>query len=74
MDGGLYTGCTNNLKSRFILHNAKKVDSTAKRTPFVLIYYEAYINSHDAYNREKYMKTQYGKNYLKKVLSNFFNQ
>jgi putative endonuclease len=71
-DGYLYTGCTNNLKSRVILHNAKKVDSTKKRTPFMLVYYEAYINSHDAYNREQYMKTQYGRSYLKKVLSNFF--
>ena len=71
-DGDLYVGCTNNLKSRIKLHNAKKVVSTAKRVPFVLLYYEAYIDSQDAYNREKYMKTGYGKNYIKKVLSNFF--
>ncbi len=71
-DSDLYTGCTNDLKDRLKLHNAKKVSSTAKRTPFVLIYYEAYINSHDAYNREKYMKTRYGRNYIKKVLANFF--
>lgn len=71
-DGDLYIGCTKNLRSRIILHNAKKVGSTAKRVPFVLIYYECYINSNDAYNREKYMKTRYGRNYIKKVLSNFF--
>ena len=71
-DFSLYVGCTKDLKSRIILHNTKKVDSTAKRTPFMLIYYECYINSRDAYNREKYMKTQYGRNYVKKVLSNFF--
>jgi predicted GIY-YIG superfamily endonuclease len=71
-DGDLYVGCTSNLKSRIELHNAKKVASTAKRAPFVLVYYEAYIDSHDAYNREQYMKTRYGKNYIKKVLSNFF--
>lgn len=71
-DGDLYVGCTKDLKARIKLHNAKKVGSTAKRAPFVLLYYEAYIDSHDAYNREKYMKTGYGKNYIKKVLSNFF--
>jgi putative endonuclease len=71
-DKDLYVGCTKDLKARIILHNAKKVSSTAKRTPFVLIYYEAYINSHDAYNREKYMKTRYGRNHIKKVLANFF--
>ncbi|MCX6717903.1 MAG: GIY-YIG nuclease family protein [Candidatus Taylorbacteria bacterium] len=71
-DKDLYVGCTKDLKARIILHNAKKVGSTAKRVPFVLIYYEAYINSIDAYNREKFMKTGYGRNYIKKVLSNFF--
>ncbi len=71
-DQDLYTGCTKDLKERLKLHNAGKVSSTAKRAPFVLIYYEAYINSHDAFNREIYMKTQYGRNHLRKVLANFF--
>jgi len=68
----MYIGCTKDLKSRLILHNAKKVTSTKKHTPFILIYYKAYINDKDAFNREKYMKTQYGRNYIKKTLSNFF--
>ena len=71
-DNDLYVGCTRDLKARIILHNTKKVDSTAKRAPFMLIYYEAYIDSKDTYNREKFMKTRYGRNYIKKVLSNFF--
>jgi len=71
-DKDLYVGCTKDLKERLKLHNAKKVSSTAKRAPLVLIYYEAYINSTDAYNREIYMKTQYGRNHIKKVLANFF--
>ena len=71
-DKDLYIGCTKDLKSRLILHNAKKVSSTAKRTPFVLIYYEAYLNSTDAYNREIYMKSWNSKNFIKKVLANFF--
>ncbi len=71
-NGEMYTGCTKDIKARLLLHNAKKVDSTKKNVPFALIYYEAYINNTDAYNREKYMKTQYGRNYIKKVLSNFF--
>ncbi len=71
-DGQLYTGCTKNIKERLKLHNAKKITSTKKHAPYVLIYYEGYINSKDAFNREKYMKTQYGRNYIKKVLNNFF--
>jgi len=71
-DNGLYIGCTSNLKARVILHNAKKVSSTAKRAPFMIIYYEAYLNNTDAYNREKYMKSWNGKNFIEKVLTNFF--
>ncbi|MEI8337667.1 MAG: GIY-YIG nuclease family protein [bacterium] len=73
-DKDLYIGCTKDLKSRLILHNAKKVASTKKRCPFALIYYEAYIDSKDAYEREIFMKSRYGHNYLHKVLSNFFNR
>ena len=71
-DKSLYIGCTKDLKARVILHNAKKVSSTAKRIPFMLIYYEAYLNSIDAYNREKYMKSWNGKNFIEKFLVNFF--
>lgn len=70
-DHNLYVGCTKDLKLRLKLHNTKKVSSTAKRTPFVLIYYEAYLNSRDAYSREIFMKTQYGRNYIKRVMANF---
>jgi len=72
INGELYTGCTKDIKARLILHNAKKVRSTKARAPFALIYYEAFINNKDAFNREKYMKTQYGRSYIKKVLGNFF--
>ena len=74
VDKDFYIGCNSDLKKRFALHNAKKVASTEKRVPFVLVYYEAYIDSKDAYEREIYMKTQYGHNHIKKVLSNFFNR
>ena len=72
-DNNLYIGCTHNLKKRFILHNSKKIASTAKRTPLILIYYEAYLNKKDAFLREGYLKTGWGHTYLKKTLSNFFN-
>jgi putative endonuclease len=74
VDRDLYIGCTKDIKERFKLHNAKKVASTKKRAPFVLIYYEAYINEKDAYVREQYMKTQWGRTHIHKVLSNFFNR
>jgi len=72
-DGDLYIGCTQNIKERLALHNAKKVASTKSRVPFKLIYCELYLNKKDAFPREQYLKTGWGHNYLRKVLSNFFN-
>lgn len=67
-DGNLYIGCTNNLKRRFQEHNEGKVDSTRNRTPFELIFYESFINKSDAFAREKWIKTGYGRTHIKKML------
>lgn len=74
IDKDFYIGCTYDLKKRLLLHNAKKIASTKKRVPFKLIYYEAHIDSHDAFVREQYLKTGWGRNYIRKTLSNFFNR
>ena len=71
-DNKLYTGYSDNLRRRFYEHNAGKVDITKNRRPFKLIYYEAYLNQQDATMREKFFKTQWGRNYLKKVLKNYW--
>ncbi len=55
-DGLLYTGSTNNLRKRLAEHNAGKIYSTKHRTPFELIYYEAYKAEKDARHREKNLK------------------
>ncbi len=70
-DGKNYTGFTKNLKSRFELHNKGLVDSTKKRKPFDLIYYEACLSQEDATRREKYLKTIYGKRYIKNRLKSY---
>jgi len=72
-DKKLYSGYSKDLRSRFKEHNDGNVPITKNRRPFKLIYYEAYINQQDATNREKYFKTQWGRNYLKKVLKNYWN-
>ncbi len=68
-DKKLYTGCTYDLRARLEKHNAKKVVSTMNRTPLILIYYEAYTNKEDAYKREKWLKSGWGRNHLLKSLS-----
>ncbi len=71
-DGQLYTGCTRDLRTRLELHNAGKVPSTANRRPLHLIYYEACLNEQDAFRREKYLKTTYGKRYIKNRCRSYF--
>jgi len=55
-DQNLYIGSTADLKRRFKEHNLKKCRSTKARTPFELIYYEAFTNKTDARKRELELK------------------
>ena len=67
-DNNFYVGWTNNLKERLKEHNDGKVFSTRRRKPFNLIYYEACLNREDAKKRERYLKTAWGKRYIKNRL------
>ena len=71
-DGQLYTGCTSDLRKRVQLHNDGQVPATQSRIPLKLIYYEASLSGRDAFRREKYLKTSYGKRYLKSRLLCYF--
>ena len=70
-DDNLYVGYTNDLKQRLALHNEGKVVSTKNRRPFSLIYFEACLNQKDATKRKKYLKTAWGKRYIKSRVSNY---
>ena len=52
-DDKFYIGYTKNLKLRFEQHSKGLVESTKKRRPFKLVYYEASLNQQDATKREK---------------------
>lgn len=54
-------------------HNAGKVISTKNRGPFELIYYEACLNSQDAFLREKYLKSGMGKRYIRNRIKRFLS-
>lgn len=70
-DQQFYTGYTDNLKERLELHNSGKVASTKNRLPVELIYYEVCLDQQDATHREKYLKTAWGKRYVKSRLKNY---
>ena len=73
-DKKLYTGSTNNLAERVKRHNRGLVAATKYRRPLKLIYYEACLDIKDSMRREIYLKTSWGKHFLKSRLTNFFNE
>jgi putative endonuclease len=70
-DKKLYTGYTEDLKSRFEQHTKGQVISTKERRPLKLIYSEACLDKKDAMHREKYLKTYWGKQFLKNRLKSY---
>lgn len=70
-DRKFYTGYTKNLKLRLEYHQKRLVPSTKNRGSFRLVYFESCINQQDATHREKYLKTYFGKYYIKKRLKSY---
>ncbi len=68
-----YTGYTNNLKRRIGEHEKGTVHSTKYKRPLKLVYFEACLNKEDAVKREKYLKTSYGKRYIKNRILNYLS-
>jgi putative endonuclease len=65
IDGQFYVGLTRDLRARLELHNKGQVPSTKRRVPLELVYWEGCLNEGDAAQREKYLKTAWGKRYIK---------
>jgi len=70
-DHQLYVGYSKDLKLRFERHNNGYIDSTKNRQPLKLIYYEACLTKQDALQREKYLKTWHGKQFIHKRLKSY---
>ncbi len=65
-----YTGSTKDLKKRFSEHSENKMFSTKDRGPWEIVYYEASLSEKDARERERYLKTAWGKRYLRNRIKN----
>ena len=70
-DNQFYVGFTNDLKTRLDSHTKGNVESTRNRRPLKLVYYEACLNRDDALRRERYLKTTWGKRYLRNRIRNY---
>ena len=71
VDRQFYVGLTRDLSSRVQAHNARLVSSTKRRVPFELVYWKGCLNASDAAQREKYLKTAWGKRYIKTRLRRY---
>jgi putative endonuclease len=71
IDNNTYVGYSKDLENRIQQHTEGLVTSTKNRRPLHLIYYEACLNQQDATHREKYLKTSWGKRYIKSRLKNY---
>ena len=70
-DKKFYTGYTNDLRRRFNEHKTKTVFSTKSRLPLKLVYYEVCLNLKDVEERERYLKSTWGKRYVKNRIKNY---
>jgi putative endonuclease len=70
-DNNFYVGYTHDLDQRLLDHVKGNVVSTKNRRPLKLVYFEACLNQQDATHREKYLKTSWGKRYIKTRLKNY---
>ena len=73
-DKMFYVGFTKNLKTRLEAHNRGQVPSTKRRRPLELVYWEGCISQLDATQRERYLKTAWGKRYIKNRLKEYLGQ
>ena len=70
-DNHFYVGFTKDLPARLEAHNKGAVFSTRRRAPFELVYWEGCLNQADATPRETYLKSAWGKRYIKNRLRNY---
>lgn len=73
-DGKRYTGMCKDLGERLDEHKKGKVKSTSGRLPLQLVYYEWCRYFKDAQRRERYLKSYYGKRYIKNRIQSFYSQ
>jgi putative endonuclease len=74
LDNKFYAGFTKNLEKRMEEHNSGISRATKGRMPLKLVYYEFCLNLKDAVKRERYLKTTWGKRYIKNRISNYMKE
>ena len=73
-NGDLYKGLSDDIKRRIVEHKNGKVESTKNFRPLKLIHLECYLLKSDAERREKFLKTNEGRRFLKQQIKDLLNK
>lgn len=73
-DEKYYTGFARDLRDRIEKHNKGGVIATKNRIPLKLVYLEGSLDKSDSLRREVYLKTAWGKRYLKKRIKSYLDK
>jgi len=68
-DHSFYIGYTCNLHKRIIQHNNAKTGYSSKKVPWKLVYSESYEIKSLAINRERFLKNQKSRDFIKRLIS-----
>ena len=68
INGDLYKGLTNYLERRLSEHNSGKNISTKAYAPWKIVYFEKFMTRIEARNREKFLKSGEGREFLKSII------
>jgi putative endonuclease len=71
VDESLYTGQTQNLPARFISHNKGRVQSTRRKLPWRLGYFEVFERRAEAMWREREFKKKWNTERKKRLIAGF---
>lgn len=66
-DNNLYIGMTADLQKRIDRHNSGYEKATKSRVPLELIHNESFTTREEARKREKYLKSGFGREIIKKL-------
>ncbi|MDX2414586.1 MAG: GIY-YIG nuclease family protein, partial [Bacteroidales bacterium] len=66
-DGRLYKGVTKDIDQRIKEHNTGKTKSTRPYKPWEVVYFESFDNFESARQRELYLKSGSGREFLKRI-------
>jgi putative endonuclease len=68
-DDSFYIGYTKDVNKRLLKHNNAKTGYTSKKFPWKVVYSESFNEKADAIKRERFLKNQKNRDFIKRLFS-----